>query len=179
MKKLLASLLLAFCFVGVAKAVTTDNVKYATTASLTCAGLNSLANQSAVSCTAVDNGTNLYVDALVTVTVKTSASALVSTATVTVYVYGSEDGTNYEEENSSSPALGGNYTLNATTNYRVAAIISPASSSETLTKVFSLAQLYGGIAPRKWGILISNSTGQALNSSGNSSSYSGITFTNQ
>ena len=54
----------------------TVNVKYATSTAITCT-LASLASSATAGrgCAAVDNSTNLYDDALVTIAVKTSSSA--------------------------------------------------------------------------------------------------------
>lgn len=160
--------------------MTTTKIAYGTSTALTIT-LNSLASSSTVGrqATVIDNGTNLYDDALVTTIVSTSASALASPNAVYVYVSGSEDGTNYDQDSAVMGATDAGYTIDATTatNLRAAAIINCSTSSKVYNKVFSVAQLFGGVMPRKWTVVVVNNTGQALLSSGNSMSYSGITYT--
>ena len=111
---------------------------------------------------AIDNTTNLYDDALVTVQIKTGAGAPTSDKAVYVYVYGSEDGTNYEQEESNSPAGDASYTINSPTIFKLAATIPVVTAAKTYLKTFTVAKFFGGILPRKWGIIIVNFTGQAL-----------------
>ena len=40
--------------------------------------------------------------------------------------------------------------------------------------MISIARLYGGVLPRKWGIVVVNSTGAALAGSNNSACFTGI-----
>ena len=84
---------------------TTDKIAYANSAALTIT-LNSLATSTTVGrqATVIDNGTNLYDDVLVTVIISTSASAIGSSKTVSVYVSGSEDGTNYDQDDAAMGA---------------------------------------------------------------------------
>lgn len=159
-------------------AVTTDNIKYSASVAITCT-FGSLANSATVgrSGTAVTNASNLYDDVLVTIIATTSASALANDKTIYVYVYGSEDGTNYDEEESLSPAADGSYTINSPTIFRGPIAIPVATSSKQYNKTFSIAQFWNGVMPNKWGIIVINYTGQTL--AGGSASYTGITYTNQ
>ena len=161
-------------------ALTTDNIKYANSAAITIT-LNSLASSSTVgrSSTAIDNSANLYIDAYVTVISSTSNSSLGNDKAVYIYVYGSEDGTNFEQEESSSPFTDGSYTINNPTIFRGPVVIPVATSGKQYIKTFSVNSFFGGILPRKWGIIVINFTGQALASAGNSVTYSGVTYTNQ
>jgi hypothetical protein len=158
---------------------TTDKIAYATSAALTIT-LNSLATSATAGrqATVIDNSTNLYDDALVTAIVSTSASALAAPNAVNIYVCGSEDGTNFDEDTAVMGASDAAYTIDAPTNLRLAAVINCSTSSKVYNKIFSVAQLFGGVMPRKWTVVVVNNTGQALLSSGNSMSYSGITYTN-
>ena len=161
-------------------ALTTDNIKYATSTALTIT-LNSLATSTTVGrqATVVDNSSNLYVDVLVTVIISTSASALGSSKSVSVYVSGSEDGTNFDQDDGAMGASDAGYTINSPTNLRLAAVINAPTSSKVYNKIFSVANLFGGVMPRKWTIVVCNDTNQSLLGSGNSASYTGITYTNQ
>lgn len=160
---------------------TTDKIAYGTSTGLTCT-LASLASSATVGrqCTIVDNTSNLYDDALVTIGVKTSASALANDKTVYVYVSGSEDGTNYDADDAAVGATDAAYTINSASNLKGPVAISAPSTSKTYFKTFSIAQFFGGVMPRKWTLVIVNYTGQALDSTeGNhTKSYTGITYTN-
>ena len=159
---------------------TTTKIKYSTSTAITCT-LASLASSATVGrcSTAIDNTTNLYDDAIVTLSIKTGANAPANDKAIYVYVYGSEDGTNYEQEESNSPASDGAYTINAPTIFRLAAIIPILTAAKIYTTVFSIATMYNGIMPRKWGIIVINFAGQALDSTETNhiKTYTGINYT--
>ncbi|CAN5262733.1 hypothetical protein BH10PLA2_BH10PLA2_00610 [soil metagenome] len=159
--------------------MTTQKIAFASSTALTIT-LNSLANSATAGrqATVIDNGTNLYIDALVTCIVSTSASALASPNLISIYVSGSEDGTNYDQDTAVMGASDAAYTIDTNTNLRLAALINCSTSSKVYNKIFSIAQLYGGAMPRKWTVVVVNNTGQSLLGSGNSMSYSGIAYTN-
>lgn len=156
-------------------ATTTLKPAYAASASLSITlaslGASATAGRSSL---AIDNTTNLYDDALVTVSITTSASALAAPKVVNVYLYSSEDGTNFEQEESAAPGTDAAYTINSPSVFRLAVAIPVATSSKVYTRSFSVAKFFGGVLPRKWGIIVVNNTGQSLAASGNSASYSGI-----
>ena len=158
---------------------TTDKIAYANSAALTIT-LNSLAASATVGrqATVIDNSTNLYDDALVTAIISTSASALASPNAVFIYISGSEDGTNYDQDSAVMGASDAGYTIDSPTNLKLARVINCSTSSKVYNANFSVAQLFGGVMPRKWTAVVVNNTGQSLLSSGNSMSYSGITYTN-
>jgi hypothetical protein len=159
--------------------MTTLNEKIGSSTSITCT-MNSLAASATVGrqSTAIDNSSNLYVDALVSVIISTSSSSLAAPNVVNVYVSGSQDGTNYDQDTAVMGTSDAGYTIDSPTNLRLAAIINCSTSSKVYNKTFSVAQLFGGVMPDKWIVVVVNNTGQALASSGNSMSYSGITYTN-
>jgi hypothetical protein len=158
--------------------MTTEKIAYANSAGLTIT-LNSLTASTTAGrqATIVDNSSNLYDDVLVTVIISTSASAIGSSKTVTVYVSGSEDGTNYDQDDNAMGASDAAYTINNPSNLKIGTIMYCPTSSKVYNATFSLAQLWGGVLPRKWTIVVCNDTNQSLLSSGNSASYSGITYT--
>lgn len=131
--------------------------------------LNSLADNAARESTAIDNGTNLFLDAIARVSV--SVGVVANEKEVRVYVYGSEDGTVYED-----PATGTDAALTLETDpvTRLAKIIPTPTSSKVYEAVFSIASLFGGVMPRKWGLIVENQSGAALAASANSASFSGI-----
>jgi hypothetical protein len=159
--------------------MTTQKIAFSSSTALTIT-LNSLANSATAGrqATVVDNSSNLYVDALVTAIISSSASALASPYAVYIYVSGSEDGSNFDQDSAVMGASDAAYTIDSLTNLRQAAIINCSGSSKVYNKTFSVAQLFGGVMPKKWTVVVVNNTGQALASSGNSMSYTGITYTN-
>lgn len=150
----------------------TTKVAYASSASLTIT-LNSLGNGSARESTAIDNSSNLYLDAHVRVSI--SAGSVSGAPLVSVYAYGSEDGSVYPDPVTGSDAA---ITLENPTVLRLATVIpTPTSSKVYESDVISIARLYGGVLPRKWGLVVVNSTGASLAGSNNSASFTGITLT--
>lgn len=135
--------------------------------------LNSLASSATAGreSTAVDNSSNLYVDALVTVIVDLAAGAPANDQAVFIYAYSSEDGTNYTDNATGTDAA---ITLRVPTNLKLIGIINTPVDGAVYTQVMSVAQAFGGVLPRKWGIVVRNYSGQAFASGGNSASYSGV-----
>ena len=147
----------------------TTKALYASSASITIS-FNSLTNGSGRESTAVDNSSNLYLDAHVRVSA--AVGSVSGGPQVLVYAYGSEDGSLYPDTVTGSDA---NISLENPTVIRLATVIPTPTSSKTYeSDVFSIARLYGGVLPRKWGIVVVNQTGATLSGSGNSASYTGI-----
>jgi hypothetical protein len=142
--------------------------EFAASASITIT-LNSLGSGSARESTAIDNGTNKYLDALVRVSV--SVGTVANPKEVRVYVYGSEDGTIYEDPATGTDAA---ITLEDPPVMKLARVIPVPTSSKVYEAIFSVAQCFGGAMPRKWGLVVDNQSGAALAASANSASYSGI-----
>lgn len=143
---------------------------------LTLASLASSATDGRES-TVVDNSSNLYIDALVQVKVKTSASALANDKAVYIYGYGSEDGTIFTDPATGSDA---NISLPAPTNMRLVGVIfCPSTATVYEGPPMSMAMAFGGILPRKWGIVVRNYTGQNLDATEGTHSYSytGVYYT--
>ncbi len=162
-------------------AVTVDNIKYASSAAITCT-LASLASSATVGrqCTVIDNTTNLYDDVLVMLAVKMSATALANDKAVYVYIFGSEDGTNYDQDDGVVGATDAAYTVNSPSNLRGPVVINCPTISKVYIKAFTIAQFFGGRMPRKWGFVVVNFTGQALDATEAShiKTFTGITYTN-
>lgn len=134
----------------------TRKISYGTSTSITCT-LASLAQAAARECTVVDNGTNLYIDAMLYLAVKLQTGTPGSDKVVNVYLYVSEDGTNYTDNATGSDAA---VTLRSPTNLIPAGQIAcPDSGGLTYKFVIpSIASICGGILPRKWGIVVENRT---------------------
>lgn len=149
----------------------TLKTKYGTSTAITI-GMASLATGTARESAAVDNGTNLYLDALVSVTVKTAAGTPGSDGLVYVYAYGSEDGTNFGDNATGSDA---GLTMRTTTNLALIGVIAcPTASTTYVGQPMSVAAAFGGRLPRKWGVVVENKTNLSLDSTGNAAAYTGV-----
>lgn len=161
--------------------MTTDKLAYGSSTAITCT-LASLASSSSAGrgSAAVDNSSNLFDDALVTVSIKTSASALANDKACYIYVYGSEDGTLYSGSSAEAEGSDAAVTLDSPTNLKGPIVLACPASATTYRQVFSVAQFFGGVLPKKWGLVVQNYTGQALDATeGNhQKTYTGITWTN-
>ena len=150
---------------------TTFKPIYASDVALTMTSLASLTNNSYASCAVVDNTTNLYEDALVSVVIATGASGVTSTGNLLVYAYGTTNGSNYTDGVAGTDAT---VTPTSPTNLRLIGIVSAVATSTTYRSgPFSVARAFGGILPQKWGIVVQNVTGGTLASSGSSADYQG------
>lgn len=123
----------------------------------------------------IDNTSNKYVDVLVQGKVSVGTTPTANT-TIAVYVWGSDvslattpidvlDGAD------SAETLTNAGILNA---LKLGAVISvPAATSDVAYEVlpFSVAQLFGGVMPRFWGLYVAHNTGVALRASANSNQF--------
>lgn len=137
--------------------------------------LTSLAQAAARESTAVDNSSNKYLDALVYVQFKLQTGTPASDKVVNVYAYGSEDGTNYGDNATGSDAA---VTLRSPSNLRlIGTIAAPDAGGLTYkSQPMSVATAFGGILPRKWGIVVENRTNITGSATGgdHAASYTGI-----
>lgn len=158
----------------------TVKIAYSSSGTVTCT-LSSLANSSTLgrSSTFIDNGTNLYDDAIVYIAVMTSGTALGGDKAVYVYLYGSEDGTNFSGSSSESPGTDTSANINSPTNLLGPMTITAQGTGQTFRQVFTVGQFFGGRVPRKWGFVVRNATGQELNpnESNHTKTYTGVTYT--
>jgi hypothetical protein len=123
--------------------------------------LTSLANGSARECTAVDNSSNKYLDALVRVKTKGQSGA---TDILNVYAYGAAESTTpiYTDGATGTDAA---FTAANILNARPVAQIV-ISGTNAVTAVFSIGKAFDGNLPPKWGLIFLNSSGQALSATG-------------
>jgi hypothetical protein len=133
----------------------------------------SLANNGQRGSAAIDNTSNLFLDALVEVKVKSAASSTSATGFVNVYAYGTSDGgTNYSDGVTGTDA---NATLTVPPNVILIGRINVVANSATyIGGPFSVAAAFGGVLPDHWGIVIENKTGATLDASIGSSWYQGV-----
>lgn len=135
----------------------------------------SLSDTSARQSTPVDNSTNLYTDALVSLKIKSNAAGTSASGFVGVYAFASVDGgSTYTESAGSTDAA---ITLVTPTALRfIGAVPVVANATTYRAGPFSVAAAFGGVLPEYWGIVIVNKTGAALDSTaGNhSATYQGV-----
>jgi len=148
--------------------------KYASAASITIS-LASLADNAERKSDVVDNSSNLYLDAHIQLKVKTGGTVSGDKA-VYVYAYGTTDssGLGY-----SGGASGSDSAFSGTLgNTKLIGVIStPASGTAYESDIMSVAAGFGGLLPSKWGIIVENKSGSALDATeGNHvKKYVGIT----
>jgi hypothetical protein len=142
------------------------NVKavYGTEAQAITCTLASLANSATAGRegTAIDNTSNLFLDALVLVRVKLQAGTPANDKVVYVYVVGTVDAATpvWPDAFTGSDAA---ITFNSPVNARIlGAIAAPTSAGTFIGGPWSVAAAFGGVLPEKWSIAIRNYTGIAL-----------------
>jgi hypothetical protein len=136
--------------------------KYGTNNQAITCTLASLTNTSKRSSAAIDNTSNVFLDALVMVQIKSGASGTTTNGVVNVYAYGTVDGgTTYTEGAGSDAGI----TLTSPTNARLLGVINVVANATTYKAgPFSVAAAFGGTLPDHWGIIIDNETGGTLDS---------------
>lgn len=123
--------------------------------------LASLASGSARESTVIDNSTNLFLDALVMLKLKTGAGTIGTDPYAYVYAYATVDGgTTYTD-----PATGSDAAITLTNNTK-ATLLGWVNLAATATTYkggpWSVARAFGGYLPQKWGIIVLNNCGVAL-----------------
>lgn len=149
----------------------TLKIAYASSASITCTLASKTSGQGRRSA-AVDNSSNLYCDALVLLSV--TCGTVTAPGTINVYAYASaDDGTTYETGGSTDADWN---TLRGDERYigTIAGVTSTA-----VTGVFNVAKAYGGVMPRNWGIIVSQTNCGTLSATeGNhKKAYTGVSYT--
>ena len=137
--------------------------KYGTSNQTITCSLASLTNNSQRQSTAIDNTTNLFLDALVLVKVKTGSSGTSSSGTINIYAYATVDGgTTYSDV---ATGTDGGVTLTSPPNVVLIGVINAVANSTTYkSAVMSVAAAFGGVLPDHWGIIIENKSGGTLDS---------------
>lgn len=165
--------------------------KYGSTNQTITITLNSLASSQTAGrqSTEVDNTSDLFLDALVTVKLTfPTAGSLANDKTVYVYAWGVVDTSGptrpgeiaSASANSTIGATDAAYTINAngTPLSLIGMINTPtlntSSNGVIVSNPMSVAAAFGGNLPPKWGIVIVNFCGVTLHSSGNSAWYQGV-----
>jgi len=141
--------------------------------------LTSLGNGSWRQSAAVDNTTNLYIDALVGGSVQTGTSPTAG-GTIDIYAYGQYDASG--EYTAGASGSDASYTADGEESLlrHVASIVVDADSNiDYEWGPVTIARCFGGVMPQRWGLVAENNTGVALHSTGtnNETIYTGIDYT--
>lgn len=153
----------------------TTRINYAAKADITIS-LTNLANSGVRGSVAVDNSSNLYIDALVGGKFVAPTGGAVNTNGVArLYAYGSsDDGANYSDVASGVDIL---HTLNGNAFF-LGHVVMDASGETNTFGPYSVGAVFGGILPKYWGVLVENATGRGFNASAAHYSvwYQGVNF---
>lgn len=139
--------------------------------------LNSLASSATVgrASTAVDNSTNLYLDAHLVGTIVLAAGAPANDQAVYVYGYADDGRGTYTESITGTDA---GHTIQSPTVLPLIGVVpTPTNGGTYPFGPWSVAAAFGGVLPYKWGICVVNFSGQALAGSSNVASYNGLAIT--
>lgn len=123
--------------------------------------------------------TNNIVDCIVRVTIK-GAGTVASPFAANVFVFGSEDGTTFPDDATATVTTGA-LTLSANGSNLTAKFLGqvavPTAASYD-SQPWSIAAAFGGILPRKWGLIIQNQTGASLDAtaSNHTASYTPVYY---
>jgi len=156
-----------------------------TTGTLACTSFNSLANSTTTVAAesayrATDQSVSVY-DTQVMVAINVGAITPSATTVILIWAYGSVDGSNWPGAPSGAEVIDGTdkaLTLSSLGNglRPLGQILAHTASVVHKSEPFSIAQAFGGVVPKNWGIVIQNQTGVALAASGHSVTYDEISF---
>jgi hypothetical protein len=161
------------------------DVTYSSASSLTLTSLAGLASTGWWGSAAVDNNTSgaYYLDAFVGGKIVINGT-VAANGYIEIYAYGSYDGTTMTAglNNVSLPDAITWGTNTGVLGYQDLKLLGVASTEATddgdMVEFgpFSVAQAFGGFLPQKWGVVIRNSTGAALDATGtgNEIKWSGV-----
>ena len=138
--------------------------------------INGLANDAKRESAAIDNATNCFLDALVQVKIATNASAD-STGDKSVYVYAygtADDGTSCSGNATGSDAAFGADPQQINNCRLLGIVYAPTQNLIYESDPMSIACVFGGVLPQRWGIVVHNKTGQTLKTSDCSAFYQGL-----
>lgn len=141
---------------------------------ITCT-ITSLANNGQRSSAAIDNTSNLFLDALVTVKIKTAAASTSATGYVNVYAYGTTDGGTTYGGGEANMGTDAGVTLTSPPNIVLIGVLNAVANATTyVLNAKSIAAAFGGVLPDHWGIVVENKTAATLDASVGSAWYQGL-----
>lgn len=135
--------------------------------------LNNLANSQTVGwqSDAVDNSTNLYLDALVQVIIDFANTAPANDQAAYVYAYAA---LSCAYTNPATGAEGCLTITNPATMKLIGVLPYNTADEQVESSPMSVAAAFGGILPTKWGIVVINYSGAAIAATGNRASWRGV-----
>lgn len=153
--------------------MSTIQSKYGSNNQIITCTLTSLANNGQRGSAAIDNTSNLFLDALVFLKIKSGGSGTSASGYVNVYAYGTADGgTTYSDGVTGTDA---GQTLTSPPNLRLIGVINMVANSTTYDGgPFSVAAAFGGIFPDHWGIVVENKSGGTFDGTTASAWYQGV-----
>lgn len=156
-----------------------------TQGTLACTSFNSLASSTTTgfaesAARTTPTGVNI-IDTQVRVTVTVGAITPSVSTVINVYAYGSIDGTTWPGGSATAEVIDGTDKALTTSSLGnglrfLGQILAHTASIAHTSEPFSIASVFGGVVPAKWGIVIQNQTAVALAASGNSVGYDEISF---
>ena len=134
--------------------------------------IDSLSAGSARESNAIDNSTNLFIDAILGIKLVIPNSGSVSgLKAVNIWFAASEDGTHYTDNTTGGD---GGLTMRTTPNLFGPFVCNiPAINTTYYFVVPSVASFFGGVLPYKWSVVVDNQCGDGL-STGNVIEYTGL-----
>lgn len=158
----------------------TATPNYAATASITLTA-TSITNGSYRQSTVVDNSSNKYMDVLLGGSIQAGTTPTAG-GTLEIWAYGErDDGGGTSQYTAGCSGSDSAYTADGEEDelFPVYAVTVDATSDQDYEwGPVSLAQAFGGILPRKWGLVLKNSSGATTNATGtnNEFRYTGIKY---
>lgn len=158
---------------------TTDKISFNTITAPAVTSWDVLASAGSACCAAVDNSTTLYDDIVFTVKINSNTTPAAD-KTAYVYAYGSFDGTNYNISSNemASPGTDATLTLDSPTNLAGPMPVYMPTASKSYFKNISMAAMFGGLCPKKCGLIVNNVTNQAFVTGSGIIAAVGIYYTN-
>lgn len=129
-----------------------------------------VANNGQASSAVVDNTTNLFLDALVTV--KVTVGTITAPSYVNVYAVGTSDGGSTYGGGETNMGTDHTVTLTSPPNIKLIGCINCPANTTAYQAVLEVASAFGGIMPDHWCLVIENKTGAALTAA--TADYQGI-----
>lgn len=157
---------------------TVTTTTYSTAQTVTITFTSSFTDGSWRQSTAVDNGTNMYIDAHIGGSIQVGATPTAG-GTFDIYAYGTYDGTNYTAGCSGSDSA---YTADGEEDelmFLTSITVDATANENYVWGPVSVASAFGGVLPETWGIVVENNTGDTANATGtnNEVQFFGITYT--
>jgi hypothetical protein len=113
---------------------------------------------------------NPAVDYLVACKITTGTTPVVNTV-INVYIYAAQDGDaptypDVFDGTDSTESIATTYVRDAVVRYAASVVVDATSNITYWIAPFSVAALYGGVLPKRWGMFVAHNTGVNLHATG-------------